>query len=254
MALFPTLANTSGSSNSPGRLFVGVAGDLKCLFGDNPLVDPVLAGDALEEAEGDAGDLGEGDLLNVGLGPDVRRLVGLFILGEAGGPRPPPGDFDLFLGEFGIERELVDGCPNDCDIDVIRLVGLFKLGEPSCPLFIPGDLDLALGEFGIPRELVDDLTISCPPQHPPPDDSNFREVAGELGRDSSDSRSSLLFLNPSGFIFLILLVSSPTPMSFSPRKLLLILGEPVLASPPITGLLGAELVRDILMEPQGSEG
>jgi hypothetical protein len=95
---------------------VGVAGDLKCLLGDKPLVDPVLAGDALEdgEAEGDAGDLGEGDLLNVVLVADVKRLVGLLRLGDPSCPRPPPGDFDLFLGEFGIDRELVDVCPNDC--------------------------------------------------------------------------------------------------------------------------------------------
>lgn len=62
------------------------------------------------------------------------------------------------------------------------------------------------------------------------------------GEQQSSSRSSLLCLYPSVCSFLTLLVSSPK--SFSPLKLLLILGEFILAD-PITGLFGAELVLDI---------
>lgn len=57
-ALFPILARTSGSDKltapdppSPGRLLVGVAGDLRVLFGDIPRLDIFLAGEALGDTE-----------------------------------------------------------------------------------------------------------------------------------------------------------------------------------------------------------
>lgn len=206
-ALFPILANTSGSFRSllarasPGRLFVGVAGDLMLLFGDIPLVEIFLAGDALGEGDalGDVDDLGDGVLLAV---------------------------FDA----------------------VSRLVGLFKLGEPwawaSNPL-VPGDFERLLGELGMDSvfPLAGGWGCGCPPQQLL---SPFFEDDMCECTSSSDSLSSRLFLYPSGCILLILLASSPTPMSFSPLKLRFILGEFVLAD-PVIGLLGAELVRDILV-------
>jgi len=208
-ALFPILANTSGSFRSllarasPGRLFVGVAGDLMLLFGDIPRVDIFLAGDALGEGDalGDADDLGDGVLLDA------------------------------------------DGVLLDAFEAVRRLVGLFKLGDPcGCNPLVPGDLDRVLGEFGIDSKFPLAGGCACPPQQLL---SPFF-AACEWCISSSDSLSSLLFLYPSGCIRLILLASSPTPMSFSPLKLRFILGEFVLADPMI-GLPGAELVRDMLL-------
>lgn len=206
-ALFPILANTSGSFKSllarlsPGRALVGVAGDLRLLFGDAFRAETFLAGDALGEgdARGDAEDLGDGvlrDALEA-----VNRLVGLFKLGdpcaeEDSNPRVP-GDFDLFLGELGTDNRFP----------------LFRVGP-----------------------------------HPPQQSLSPPRFVDAIGlcNSSSDSLSSLLFLYPSCWSLLIRLVSSPTPISFSPLKLRFILGEFVLAW-PMMGLPGAELVLDILL-------
>lgn len=118
-ALFPILANTSGSFRSlldrasPGRLFVGVAGDLKFLFGDMPRVEIFLAGDALGEGDalGDVEDLGDGVLLATL--DAVSKLVGRFKLGEPCACSPlVPGDLERLLGEFGIDKvfPLDGGC------------------------------------------------------------------------------------------------------------------------------------------------
>lgn len=96
-ALFPILARTSGSDKltdppSAGKLFVGVAGDLRVLFGDNPRLETFLAGEALGDTEalgvvdvrGEGaldgvlvGVLGDGVLLGELVLATVSRLVGL---------------------------------------------------------------------------------------------------------------------------------------------------------------------------------
>lgn len=92
---------------------MGVAGDLRLLFGDNPRLDIFLAGEARGDGDalGDADDLGDG-VLRAAL-EAVRRLVGLFMLGDPYGAKPRvPGDFDRLLGEFGIDNkfELAGAC------------------------------------------------------------------------------------------------------------------------------------------------
>lgn len=86
---------------------MGVAGDLRLLFGDNPRLDIFLAGEARGDGDalGDADDLGDG-VLRAALDA-VRRLVGLFMLGDPYGANPRvPGDFDRLLGELGIDNKL----------------------------------------------------------------------------------------------------------------------------------------------------
>jgi len=87
---------------------VGVAGDLRLLFGDNPRFEIFLAGDARGDGDalGDADDLGDG-VLRAALDA-VRRLVGLFKFGDpydGANPRVP-GDFERLLGELGIDNKL----------------------------------------------------------------------------------------------------------------------------------------------------
>jgi len=77
---------------SAGKLFVGVAGDLRVLFGDNPRLETFLAGEALGDTEalgvvdvrGEGaldgvlvGVLGDGVLLGELVLATVSRLVGL---------------------------------------------------------------------------------------------------------------------------------------------------------------------------------
>jgi len=222
MALFPILAITSGSLRlmlplpglrSPRSPLVGVAG----LLGDNPLADTFLAGagDDLREGDGDVpgvrdGVRGEGVLFLEPGPPTVRRLVGRLGPGE----EEAAGDLDLGV------------------MEVMEVAGDLDLGVMEEE--VAGDLDLVLGEPGTERVVRGE---------------EGRETErGEAGTErwrpeqQSSSRSSLLFLYPSVCNFLTLLVSSPK--SFSPLKLLLILGELILAG-PITGLFGAEFVLDI---------
>lgn len=76
-------------------------------------MDIFLAGEARGDGDalGDADDLGDGVLLAAL--DAVRRLVGLFMLGDPYGANPlVPGDFDRLLGEFGIDNkfELAGAC------------------------------------------------------------------------------------------------------------------------------------------------
>jgi len=225
-ALFPILASTSGSERlagppSPGKLRVGVAGDLRVIFGDIFRLDVFLAGEALGDTEalGDSSVLGEGALDGVLVGvlgdgvllgelvlATVSRLVGLLRPGEAVLTAREAGDFERVLGELGTDRAGRG--------ETGRQNGV--LGEPR------GD---PLGEPGMDRLFLFGT------QRPPPQQS------------SSSSRSSLLCFTPSGWSLLIL--AEISPKSFSPLKLLLILGEFILTD-PIIGLFGAEFVLDIL--------
>lgn len=124
-------AKTSGSARltappSPGRLLVGVPGDLTLLLadGDSPRLDSFRAGEARGDTEalGEAAGRGDGALEGVLVGvrgegvrreelvpATVRRLVGLFRLGEAVWflrPRVFPGDLERLRGDPGTDRVL----------------------------------------------------------------------------------------------------------------------------------------------------
>jgi hypothetical protein len=226
-ALFPILARTSGSERfteppSPGKLLFGVAGDLRVIFGDIFRVDIFLAGEALGDTEvlGESTVRGEGALDGV--------LVG--VLGDG-----------LLLGELVLAT-------------VSRLVGLLRPGEAVWffTALLPGDFERVLGELGTDRagrgETGRENGVLGEPRGEPRGDPGIDRLF-LFGRhrppqqSSSSSRSSLLCFTPSGCNLLIL--AEISPKSFSPLKLLLILGEFILTD-PIIGLFGAEFVLDIL--------
>jgi len=226
-ALFPILARTSGSERlaeppSPGKLLFGVAGDRRVIFGDIFLLDIFLAGETLGDTEalGESTVRGEGALDGV--------LVG--VLGDG-----------LLLGELVLAT-------------VSRLVGLLRPGEAVWffTALLAGDFERVLGEVGTDRvgrgETGRENGVLGEPRGEPRGDPGIDRLV-LLGRhrppqqSSSSSRSSLLCFTPSGCNLLIL--AEISPKSFSPLKLLLILGEFILTD-PIIGLFGAEFVLDIL--------
>lgn len=172
---------------------------------------------------GDLGDNPRAETFLAGAGEDLSEGDGE-VLGVRDGVR---GEGVLFL-EAG-----------PCDPTVRRLVGRLGPGEEAgvgwrLRVEAAGDLDLVLGEAGTERAGRGDEGRDTERGEP--------GTERRAGEQQSSSRSSLLCLYPSVCSFLTLLVSSPR--SFSPLKLLLILGEFILAD-PITGLFGAELVLDI---------